>query len=344
MIQARFRVTPEDFQVEERLGFEPDGQGEHLLLWIEKRGVNTSWLGAQLARWAQVPTMAVSWSGMKDRHAVTRQWFSVHLPKRIAPDADPEIDGVRVLARSWHGRKLKRGSHRGNGFVIVLRDIEGDRDVAESLLGSVATRGVPNAFGEQRFGREAGNLARAQSWLAAPKPRRLPHEQRGMLLSASRSHLFNLVLAERVRRGDWDQAVAGDCFQLDGSGSWFGPEAVVTDELRARVASGDIHPTGPLWGAGDSPASDDAAAVEQQALQDETVFRDGLARFDLRQERRALRLKPAGFSWQWQDDEALRLAFDLPRGSFATAVLDAFCVTRDASMRAGGPDAAGTPA
>lgn len=340
MIRARIRVTPEDFEVEERLGFEPDGQGEHLLLWIEKRGVNTSWLGQQLARWAQVQPMAVSWSGMKDRHAVTRQWFSVHLPKRIAPDEDPSIDGVQVLARSWHGRKLKRGSHRSNGFSIVLRDVEGDRAAAESVLASIASRGVPNAFGEQRFGREAGNLDRARSWLAAEKPRRLPHEQRGLLLSAARSHLFNLVLVERVRRGDWDQAIGGDCFQLDGSGSWFGPEAVVSDELRTRVDSGDIHPTGPLWGAGESPATDEADAIETLAVAVEPILCAGLARFDLRQERRALRMKPANFAWHWLADDALRVAFDLPRGSFATAVLAAFCQTADASVSAGREDGA----
>lgn len=332
MIAARIRVTAEDFQVEELLGFAPDGQGEHLLLWIEKRGVNTAWLGTQLAAWAQVPAASVSWSGMKDRHAVTRQWFSIHLPRRVAPDDDPAIDGVQVLQRGWHGRKLRRGSHRGNGFVITLRDVQGDRNAAEAALSRIAGDGVPNAFGEQRFGREAGNLARARAWLAATTPRRLPHEQRGLLLSAARSHLFNRVLAERVRRDDWNLGIAGDCFQLDGSGSWFGPEAVIDDELRARVERCDIHPTGPLWGAGESPAGADAAAVEEAALQDEAVLRDGLARFDLRQERRALRLRPAGFTWQWLDDDALRLQFDLPRGSFATAVLDAFCDTTDASV------------
>src|SRR5690606_30410754 len=124
---------------------------------------------------------------------------------RMAPERDPELDGVQVLARSWHGRKLRRGSHRGNRFVITLRDVQGDRDTAEAALEAVARRGVPNAFGEQRFGREAGNLARARSWLSAERPRRLPHEQRGLMLSAARSHLFNLVLAERVRRDDWDR-------------------------------------------------------------------------------------------------------------------------------------------
>lgn len=336
MIRARIRVTPEDFEVEELMGFEPDGQGEHLLLWIEKRGINTAWLGTQLAAWANVPASSVSWSGMKDRHAVTRQWFSIHLPRRIAPERDPELDGIQVLARSWHGRKLRRGSHRGNRFVITLRDVQGDRDTAEAALEAVARRGVPNAFGEQRFGREAGNLARARSWLSAERPRRLPHEQRGLMLSAARSHLFNLVLAERVRRDDWDRGIPGDCFQLEGSGSWFGPEADIGEELCGRVDSGDIHPTGPLWGAGDSPAAGEAADIETAVLADEKVLREGLARFDLRQERRALRVRPKDFCWEWLGDDALRLRFQLPRGCFATAVLAAFCDTVDASQATGG--------
>lgn len=334
MITARIRVSPEDFEVEEQLGFEPDGQGEHLLLWIQKRGANTAWLGTQLAAWAGVPASSVSWSGMKDRHAVTRQWFSIHLPRRIAPEHGPALDGVTVLARSWHGRKLRRGSHRGNRFVITLREVQGDRDAAEAALVAVAERGVPNAFGEQRFGRDVGNLARARSWLAADRPRRLPHEQRGLLLSTARSHLFNLVLAERVRRDDWDRGVPGDCFQLDGSGSWFGPEADITDELHRRVGSGDIHPTGPLWGAGASPATAEAATIEAEALAEEAVLCEGLARFDLRQERRALRLRPIGFSREWLGDDVLRVRFQLPRGCFATAVLAAFCDTVDASQSA----------
>jgi tRNA pseudouridine13 synthase len=374
-LRARFRVVPEDFEVEEILGFEPDGEGEHLWLWVEKRGANTPWVAGALARWAGVPGSAVSYAGMKDRHAVTRQWFNLHLPRRIAPDDDPAIEGVRVLRRSWHGRKLRRGAHRGNRFVIVLRDVEGDLAEAERRLAGIAAQGVPNAFGDQRFGRDRGNLDAARQWLADERPRRLPHDRRGLLLSAARSHLFNLVLDERFRRGDWFRGVAGDCFQLDGSGSWFGPEAKVTAELAERLGRGDIHPTGPLWGAGEPPTSLEARAIEDAVAAAEPGLCSGLARFDLRQERRALRVLPRAFAWFWLDEKsaaagtpsndegtglaasdpggipawpnasaaapardaapsALRLSFELPRGSFATAVIAAFCQAADASRGA----------
>lgn len=334
-LRARFRVVPEDFQVEELLGFEPDGVGEHLLVWTEKRGANTAWVGEQLARWAGVPAAAVSYAGRKDRHAVTRQWFSIHLPRRIAPEPDPELEGVRVLSRAWHGRKLKRGAHRGNRFGIVLRELDGDRDRAQTALERIAEHGVPNAFGEQRFGRDAGNLDAARRWLAAERPQRLPHERRSLLLSAARSHLFNVVLAERVRQGDWNRGIAGDCFQLDGSGSWFGPEPTIGAELERRVTIGDIHPTGPLWGDGDLPTSASARDLEIRIAESEPVLCAGLARSGLRQERRALRVRPIGLRWHWLADlpDGLRLEFDLPAGSFATAVLAAFCQAEDAAVR-----------
>ncbi len=329
-LQGRIRVSAEDFEVEEQLGFEPAGAGEHLLLWIEKRDANTPWVAGQLARWAGIAESAVAFSGMKDRHAVTRQWFGVHLPKRIAPEHDPQIEGVTVLARHWHDRKLRRGAHRGNRFRIVIREVQGDRDRAEAMLRDLATVGVPNAFGEQRFGRDAGNLEQARRWLQAERPARLPHGKRSLLLSAARSHLFNEVLAERVRRGDWNQALPGDCFQLDGRGSWFGPELVINDEIRARVANGAIHPTGPLWGRGEPPAGEQAGEIERAIAAAEPVLVDGLAKFGMDQERRALRLLPAELSWRWLDDDrttypSLELAFSLPRGSFATAVLAAVC-------------------
>lgn len=320
VLSARIRSTPEDFFVEELPGFEPSGAGEHLLLTIEKRGMNTAFAAKRLAQWAHVPEMSVSYAGLKDRHAVTRQRFSVHLPKKVAPDiALLESDELRVLEHTWHSRKLPRGALAGNRFVLVLRDVRGDRDAIGHRLQAITRRGVPNYFGEQRFGRGGDNVAQA---LAMFGGRRVRREERTLLLSAARSELFNRVLAARVRAGNWDSALEGEVWSLAGSRSVFGPEPF-TEELARRLAAFDIHPSGPLWGRGELRSRAAAAEVEMQSLADEDALalRAGLESAGLEQERRALRLCPADLRWQWLDDTSLQLAFSLPPGAYATVVL-----------------------
>jgi tRNA pseudouridine13 synthase len=320
VLTARTRVVPEDFLVEEVPGFEPSGSGEHLLLTIEKRGMNTAFAAKRIAQWAKVPELAVSYAGLKDRHAVTRQRFSVHLPKKIAPDlATLESSELRVLEHAWHARKLPRGALAGNRFVLVLRDVDGDRAAIEERLQAIARRGVPNYFGEQRFGRGGGNVAQALAMFAG---RRVRREERTLLLSAARSELFNRVLAARVLAGNWDGPLAGEVWSLDGSRSVFGPEPF-TDELARRLAAFDIHPSGPLWGRGELRTRDEAAALERQALAGEpcAALREGLEQAGLEQERRALRLRPSDLEWHWLAPDALQLAFALPPGAYATVVL-----------------------
>jgi tRNA pseudouridine13 synthase len=320
VLSARIRSTAEDFFVEELPGFEPSGAGEHLLLTIEKRGMNTAFAAKRLAQWARVPEMSVSYAGLKDRHAVTRQRFSVHLPKKVAPDiALLGSDELRVLEHTWHSRKLPRGALAGNRFVLVLRDVRGDREAIEQRLQAIAQRGVPNYFGEQRFGRGGDNVAQALAMFAG---RRVRREERTLLLSAARSELFNRVLAARVRAGNWDSPLDGEVWSLAGTRSVFGPEPF-TDELSRRLAEFDIHPSGPLWGRGELRSRAAAAEIEMQALADEEALalRVGLESAGLEQERRALRLRPADLSWQWQDDTSLQLSFSLPPGAYATVVL-----------------------
>jgi tRNA pseudouridine13 synthase len=178
---------------------------------------------------------------------------------------------------------------------------------------------VPNYFGEQRFGRGGDNVAKA---LAMFGGRRVRRDERTLLLSAARSQLFNRVLAARVQAGSWDRALEGEVWILDGSRSVFGPEPW-DDTLAARLAAFDIHPSGPLWGAGAPRATDEALAVETAALDDaeSLALRQGLERAGLKQERRALRLRPADLAWEWPAADRLRLAFALPPGTYATAVL-----------------------
>ena len=320
VLTARIRVSAEDFFVEELPAFEASGAGEHLLLTIEKRGMNTAFAAKRIAAWAGVDESAIGQAGMKDRHAVTRQRFTVWLPKKVAPDLDAlQSDDLRVLDHAWHARKLPRGALAGNRFVLVLREVEGQRDAIDARLQAIATQGVPNYFGEQRFGRGGNNVQQAVAMFAG---RRVKREERSMLLSAARSELFNRVLAARVEAGIWNSALDGEVWMLDGSRSVFGPEAL-TDALQARLDGFDIHPTGPLWGEGELRSGDVAREVELAAMQGDsaTRLRNGLERAGLKQERRALRLQPSELRWQWLDDAALELRFALPPGCYATTVL-----------------------
>jgi len=324
VLSADMRTTPEDFVVEELPGFEATGAGEHLLLTVEKRGMNTGFAAKHIAQWAGVGEVAIGYAGLKDRHAVTRQRFSVHLPKKVAPDLATldfaqGAERLTVIEHTWHAKKLPRGALAGNRFVLALRGVNGERDAIERRLRDIAQRGVPNYFGEQRFGRDGDNVANARAMFAG---RRVRREQRTLLISAARSELFNRVLAQRVVQGSWDSPLDGEVWMLDGSRSVFGPEPF-DDALAQRLASFDIHPTGPLWGRGELRTSGDAARLEADVLSGEEALalRAGLEAEGLKQERRALRLKPADLAWTWREDDVLELAFALPPGTYATVVL-----------------------
>lgn len=320
VLSARIRSTPEDFRVTEIDGFEPSGSGEHLLLTIEKRGMNTAFAAKQLAQWAGIAESGIGYAGLKDRHAVTVQRFSVHLPKKIAPDLGAlESDELRVIDHAWHAKKLPRGALAGNRFVLVLRDAQGDRAAIDARLQLIAAHGVPNYFGEQRFGRGGDNIANALAMFAG---RRVAREQRGHLLSAARSQLFNRVLGARVENGSWETALEGEVWLLDGSRSVFGPEPM-NDTLAERLATFDIHPSAPLWGRGDLRSSGAAAALEMAALADaeSLALRAGLEAAGLKQERRATRLRPQALAWDWRAEDLLEVRFELPAGTYATTVL-----------------------
>lgn len=317
---ATLRASPEDFRVDEVLGFEADGEGEHLLLQVRKRNRNTDQVARQLARHAGIRARDVSYCGLKDRVAVTTQWFSLWLPGKADPDwSTLEDDDVQILAQARHRRKLPRGALRANRFTIVLRELQGDRADLEQRLAAVKEKGVPNYFGEQRFGRDGGNVQAAQAMFAGRKVK--DRHLRGLYLSAARSLLFNEVLAARVRASNWNQALPGEALQLAGSHSFFVADTVDA-EIEQRLARDDIFPTGPLWGRGEPPSTGAARELEQAVLQDSAEFRHGLEQAGLKQERRALRLVVTDLRWQWLEEQSgLQLEFELPAGCYATAVL-----------------------
>jgi len=321
-IAGTLRAEPADFEVEEELGFAPTGAGEHAFLVIEKTGANTEWVARRLADAAGVAPMSIGYAGLKDRHAITRQSFSVHLPGRADPDwATLDIPGVRVLTATRHDRKLKRGVHRGNRFRIRVRNVSGARDDAERRLAAIGERGVPNYFGEQRFGRDEGNIARARELFAG---RRMPRAQSSLAISAARSVLFNTVLGKRVEDGTWDAALDGEVWMLAGTHSIFGPEPLTAD-LSRRLAAFDIDPTGPLVGAGELRSTSRVREIELESIAAHRDLADGLAKAGLTQQRRALRMPARGLRHAWEKDGSLVVDFRLPAGSFATAVLRELC-------------------
>ena len=337
VLSGTIRTSPEDFVVEEIDSFAPSGSGEHLLLTIEKRGMTTAFAAKRIAQWAGVLELAIGYAGLKDRHAVTRQRFSVHLPKRVAPDlvtlqADDPGSGpgqvLRVLDNAWHSKKLPRGALAGNRFELVLREVEGGRDAIGTRLQAIRARGVPNYFGEQRFGRDGDNVANALAMFAG---RRMRREQRTHLLSAARSQLFNQVLAARARDGSWDTGLDGDVWMLDGSRSVFGPEPW-NQALAQRLSDFDIHPSGPLWGRGELRTTGAARALEEAALVDvrSNKLRAGLEAAGLEQERRSLRLRVPDLQPTWFDNGVLQLRFTLQPGTYATTVLAELGDLRDA--------------
>jgi tRNA pseudouridine13 synthase len=319
-LRARIKLFPEDFVVDEIAATEPDGEGEHVWLRIRKTGYNSEAVAEWLARVAGVPRVNVGYAGRKDRHAVTTQWFSVQLPGREPPDwtaAAPE--GVEVLGNLRHSRKLKTGHLAGNRFHLRLREVQGDRAAAEKLLDALRLRGLPDYFGEQRFGHE--NLERARAWFAGRlRPR--GRNQRSLYLSAARAAIFNAVLRRRIEEGTWDRLLPGDLANLDGSGSIF-PVAEVDHELQARCERLDLHPTGPLWGRG-GPGTSGAVLQLETAVAD--AWRDlaqGLEREGLSPARRALRMRPRHLAWHWSGEEDLVLEMELGPGEYATGVVGA---------------------
>jgi tRNA pseudouridine13 synthase len=278
-------------------------------------------VASQLARHAGVGARDVGFSGHKDRHSVTCQAFSLPVAHGfdVAECLAWSGEGYRVVGAHRHGRKLRPGSHRGNRFELRVRSLAGPREAIERRLEAIRALGVPNYFGPQRFGHGGANLRRAADWAAGtfvPRDR----AQRSFTLSAARSLLFNEVLAARVQRGDWNRLLPGEAVMLDGRRSWFAATAIDAT-LAGRCEAMDVHPSGPLPGRGDAPVNDVVLAVETAALQSRAALVELLQREGLEHERRSLRLPVRELDWSFAAPDELVLAFVLPRGTFATAVL-----------------------
>ena len=334
-LRAHFKAQPDDFLVDEQLGFDCSGDGEHVWVFIRKTGINTAEAAQRLARAAGVSIRDVSWSGLKDRLGVCRQWLSLQLPGRATPDFSSALSAELQIERiERNSRKLRRGSHHSNAFVIRLRNLQ-VLDVAmdfktawstfEQGLQRVQQLGVPNYFGEQRFGFD--NINKAQAWFLKQYRPQNPVE-RGLLLSAARAAIFNAVLSERVSYATWNQYIDGDVMNLDGSASVFLPEQV-DEMILQRIAGQDIHPTGPLWGQATQRALHSfgaCAALEARVAASFSVLTTGLLKHQVDAARRSLRLPVQALHYRFLENQSplgpdLELSFVLPAGTYATAVL-----------------------
>ena len=322
LVSGRVKHCPEDFLVDELMPVDFSGDGEHLWIRVQKLGCNTDWLAQAIAKAAGLKASAVSYAGLKDRHAITTQWFSLHLPGLPDPDLTVlDSDEVKILKSVRHNRKLKRGALSGNCFKLRIRDLIGDVTSLDERLQAISEQGVPNYFGEQRFGFEMSNIDKALAMFQG-QLRRLKKNKRSLFLSAARSWIFNQVLSQRVRDGNWNNRLAGDAFMLAGKSACFVDDA--SENLVQRLSSREIHPTGPLWGKGESMAALDCAELETTIASDNAALAEGLENAGLKQERRALRLMPENMQWTLQDSTTLNLEFCLPSGAYATMVLREF--------------------
>ncbi|MCP3850128.1 MAG: tRNA pseudouridine(13) synthase TruD [Gammaproteobacteria bacterium] len=330
--QAQFKVKSSDFIVREQLSFEPEGEGTHAFLYIEKINTNTEWLARQLARFVGVEAKEIGYAGLKDRNAVTSQWFSVNLEIIKEPNWDDfQLEGVRILKKTLHRKKLKRGAIKYNEFEIVLRNVENTtEDELKGRIAQIQSSGVPNYFAQQRFGHDYNNLTRGARWFSGQHKIK-KRTDKSMVLSAARSMVFNEMLSHRIQTGGWDELMDGEVMMLSGTHSIF-TVPKMDDETRSRFHQYDIHPTTALWGRGPLGSENQLLQLEQDVAQRLSNWCLGLEKQGLKQERRSARLFPENLSVKFEMDTGslpasdevrknIILSFSLPTGTYATAVL-----------------------
>ncbi|AOT10163.1 tRNA pseudouridine(13) synthase TruD [Pseudoalteromonas luteoviolacea] len=322
--QGNFKHNPEDFVVEEILDIEFTGEGEHVCLQIIKRGENTAYLAKQIAKFAGVAPRDVSYAGLKDRHGVCTQWFSVPVPiKKHIDFSQLNSDSLVVINQIRHNRKLKTGCHRGNRFEITLRNVTNHLDVLARI--NAVRQGVPNYFAEQRFGHDGHNLTMAERLFSGEHIR--DKKLRGIVISAARSHIFNQIVSRRVIEHGLAKTWHREVFLLSGSNAFF--EDDLNDDIVERLNQGDILLSAPLVGKGKKGLTE----TELSWLEEYTSWREGLAELGLKNERRSLRVIPNSLSVKTIDDATLKLNFELPKGCYATSVLRELIEHKDVSLR-----------
>ena len=327
-VTADLRTENADFKVQEILPFAPSGEGEHHLIHICKSGLNTVQVAKMLAEFAKVHPKEVTYAGQKDKNAITEQWFGVRIPGKETPLWNElNSDELTILESSRHGKKLRIGALSGNRFQLTLREVSNMDELIERL--TLISNGVPNYFGEQRFGHDGRNLIQARQMFAGRKVK--DRNKRSMYLSAIRSNIFNQVASYRLNHFA-SKPIDGDCVMLSGSRSFFIAENW-DDILLTRLAEKDIQLSAPLWGRGTLPSQGQANEMEMTAIADLTQDCDGLEKAGLDQERRSLILQPEGLKHHQVDEKTIVIEFMLPAGCFATSILRELCLYDDVQER-----------
>ena len=320
---ADLKTSHEDFIVDEVLDIEMTGEGEHLWLKVIKKGANTAWVAEQLAEYYGVESRNVQWSGLKDRHAVTTQWFSLAFPiKKELPEPQRHPEYM-VLEQKRHIRKLNVGTHKANQFEIKLRNISGDTQKIINRLEQIKAQGIPNYFGSQRFGQNGNNVRRGVEWLEGQfRPKK---KLQSILLSSIRSYLFNEYLSKRVKESSWLTVSSTDICKLSNSNSWFLCEDEDLKELQDRVNKKELQITGPLWG-------DTLQCEGDKFIKEEfSNICEVLNKKAPKSARRSLQLMLENFEFNLEED-GLKLKFQLETGAFATSVLEQVFEINDLSL------------
>lgn len=323
---AYFKYTPEDFQVNEFFNTPFSGAGEHILIKIEKKGLTTLEVIKSLAKLVNKPPRAIGYAGLKDKYALTTQWLSIHAPGEEIPGIEQiSATGWRILEHTRHHKKLKPGFLAGNHFLVRLREVSDEKDLLERI-GRIKEYGVPNYFGEQRFGRNINNLLKAEEMLV--QGRKIKDRfLKGMYCSAARSWIYNLILSRRVSQQCWDIPLSGDVMQLQGSNSIFVVDSP-DNELFKRIKDRDISPASPLPGKSKNKATDEALKLIQEIYADWQPWLTGLERYGLEEDWRANILHAEQLTCDIIENTA-ELTFSLPAGAYATAVLRELCLYQD---------------
>ena len=314
---GRLKAEFADFIVREGLGYPLAGEGEFVAVKVRKTNANTLFVGEQLAKFAGISAKNMSYAGLKDRHAVTEQWFCLHLAGKETPDFSQfECEGVEILEVTRHNRKIRTGALEGNHFELLLRDVLETEELV-ARLNQLQAVGFPNYFTEQRFGRDGHNLTQAQRW-ASGEISVKDRKKRSFYLSAARSEVFNLVVSQRIAEQQMESVLLGDYLQLAGSNSFFEVKAEDLASSQQRLAENDVLLTAPLIGEN---SLDLAANESEKAIVAQHANLIALMKKErMNAARRAMLCKPQGLEWQFEKD-GLRLKFFLNSGSYATALV-----------------------